>query len=40
MATLGTVDGGVALVHVTYLVTLTALGYWWSLRRLTGRMVV
>jgi lipooligosaccharide transport system permease protein len=40
MATLGTWDGDVALVHVTYLVGLAALGYWWSLRRLTRRMVV
>jgi len=40
MATLGTWDGDAALVHVTYLVVLAAIGYWWSLRRLTARMVV
>ena len=40
MAMLGTVDGDLVLVHVTYLAVMTVAGYWWAVRRLTGRMVV
>jgi lipooligosaccharide transport system permease protein len=40
MATLGTIDGDVALLHVVYLASMCALGWWWAVRRLTGRLVV
>ena len=39
MLTLGTVDGGSALVHLAYLAVLVVLGWWWSVRRLTRRLV-
>jgi lipooligosaccharide transport system permease protein len=39
MLTLGQVDGGAALVHVTYLTVLLVVGWWWSVRRLTRRLV-
>jgi lipooligosaccharide transport system permease protein len=39
MLTLDTVDAGTALVHVVYLVVLAALGWFWSVSRLTKRMV-
>ncbi len=39
MFTLGTFDGGAALVHVAYLAALVVLGYWWACRRLTRRLV-
>jgi lipooligosaccharide transport system permease protein len=40
MATLGHLDLGVALVHVAYLAVLCAVGCWWAVRRLTGRLIV
>ena len=39
MLTLGSVDAGAALVHVLYLLVMTGLGWWWSVRRLTNRLV-
>ena len=39
MLTVGDVDGGLALVHVAYLTALFAVGWWWSVRRLTKRLV-
>ncbi|QNN55128.1 ABC transporter permease [Nocardioides mesophilus] len=39
MLTLGTLEPGPALVHLAYLGTLTALGWWWSVRRLSRRLV-
>ncbi|HEU4568769.1 MAG TPA: ABC transporter permease [Marmoricola sp.] len=39
MLVLGRVDGGTALVHVGYLVVLSALGSWWAVRRLTRRLI-
>lgn len=39
MLTLDTLDGGMALLHIAYLVALAALGYWWAVRRLTRRLV-
>ena len=39
MLTLGDVDGGLALVHLAYLTVLFAVGWWWSVRRLTRRLV-
>lgn len=39
MLVLGDVDWGWALVHVVYLAVLAALGWWWTLRRLTRRLV-
>lgn len=39
MLTLGTYDGSAALVHIGYLLVLTALGYRWACRRLTERLV-
>ncbi len=38
MLTLGTVDGGAALIHVGYLVGLTVLGWLWAVRRLSRRL--
>ena len=37
---LGQVDAGLALVHVVYLVAMAAVGCWWSVRRLTRRLIV
>ena len=39
MLTLDTVDGSTALVHVCYLVVLALLGWLWSVRRLTRRLM-
>jgi lipooligosaccharide transport system permease protein len=39
MLALGTLRPGLALVHVAYLLVVGAIGYWWGLRRLTGRLV-
>jgi len=39
MCTLGHFEPGLALVHLTYLVVLLALGWWLSVRRLTIRLV-
>jgi lipooligosaccharide transport system permease protein len=39
MATLGTFELSVALVHVAYLTVLCALGCWWAGRRLRKRLV-
>ena len=36
--TLGQVEAGPALVHVAYLLVLTAVGWWWAVRRLSRRM--
>lgn len=40
MASLGTWDAGSAAVHVVYLGTVTGLGLWFAVRRLTQRLVV
>ncbi|HET6653360.1 MAG TPA: ABC transporter permease [Nocardioides sp.] len=39
MLTLGTLDVPLALVHVGYLGVLAAGGWWWSVRRLTRRLL-
>jgi lipooligosaccharide transport system permease protein len=39
MLTLGQVDAGMALVHLAYLTTMSALGWWWAVRRLTNRLI-
>jgi len=39
MLTLGTVDAGLALVHLVYLSLLAGVGWWWAVRRLTRRLV-
>lgn len=39
MLTLGSVDGPMALVHLAYLVAMSALGWWWAVRRLTNRLI-
>ncbi len=39
MLTLGHVDWPLAGVHVLYLSALSAAGWWWAVRRLTGRLV-
>ena len=39
MLSLGQVQAGPAAVHVAYLAVLAALGWWWSVRRLTRRLV-
>ena len=39
MLTLGHVDAPLAAAHVLYLVILAAIGWWWSVRRLTKRLV-
>lgn len=38
MLTLGTLEPGLALLHVAYLVALAVAGYWWACRRLTKRL--
>lgn len=40
MLTLDQVEAGPALVHLGYLLVLAAVGAWWSVRRLTRRLVV
>jgi lipooligosaccharide transport system permease protein len=40
MATLGHVDWGVGVVHIAYLAIMCAIGCWWAVRRLSGRLVV
>jgi lipooligosaccharide transport system permease protein len=40
MLTLGQVEAGPALVHLAYLGVLAGVGWWWSVRRLTRRLVV
>jgi len=39
MLSLGRFDASQALVHVTYLAVLAAIGWWWAVRRLTKRLV-
>jgi lipooligosaccharide transport system permease protein len=39
MLALGRFDASQALVHVTYLAVLAAIGWWWAVRRLTKRLV-
>lgn len=39
MLTLDAVDGVAALGHVAYLLVMAGLGWWWSVRRLTNRLV-
>jgi lipooligosaccharide transport system permease protein len=39
MLTLGSVDGAMALLHVAYLAVMSALGWWWAVRRLTNRLI-
>lgn len=39
MLTLGSTDGSLAVVHVTYLAAMTAVGWWWSVRRLSRRLI-
>lgn len=39
MLTLGQVDEGLLAVHVLYLGVLVAVGWWWSVRRLTRRLM-
>jgi lipooligosaccharide transport system permease protein len=39
MLTLGSVDGSLALVHLAYLGAMSALGWWWAVRRLTNRLI-
>ena len=40
MCTLGHVDAGAALVHVAYLAVLLLVGWWFTVRRLTRRLVL
>jgi lipooligosaccharide transport system permease protein len=40
MLTLGQVETGPALVHLAYLLALAGVGAWWSVHRLTRRLVV
>ncbi len=40
MLTLAQLDLSMAAVHVCYLVAVGALGWWWSVRRLTRRLVI
>lgn len=40
MLTLGHLEAGPALVHLAYLLALAGVGTWWSVRRLTRRLVV
>ena len=39
MLTSGTFDGPLAAVHVTYLAVMLVVGWWWSVRRLSRRLV-
>lgn len=39
MLVLGHVDAGWAAIHLAYLIVLAGLGWWWTLRRLTRRLV-
>jgi lipooligosaccharide transport system permease protein len=39
MLVLGDVHWGWAAIHVAYLVVVAAFGWWWTVRRLTGRLV-
>jgi len=39
MLTLGAVEPALLLVHLAYLGTLVAIGWWWSVRRLSKRLV-
>lgn len=39
MLTLGQVDAGLLAVHVAYLAVLVAVGWWWSIRRLTRTLM-
>lgn len=39
MLTLGQVDWSMVAIHLAYLVVLTALGRWWSVRRLSRRLI-
>ena len=39
MLVLGRPDASLALVHVTYLVVMAAVGWWWANRRLSRRLV-
>lgn len=39
MLTLDQVDWSLAAVHVAYLAVLSAVGWWWTVRRLTNRLV-
>jgi lipooligosaccharide transport system permease protein len=39
MLTVSTMDWPLAAVHVAYLAVLAAVGWWWSVRRLTKRLV-
>ncbi len=39
MFTLGRVDWSLAGLHVVYLAVLSAVGWWWAVRRLTSRLV-
>ena len=39
MLTLGNVDPPLALLHLVVLVAIAAAGYWWSVRRLTRRLM-
>jgi lipooligosaccharide transport system permease protein len=39
MLTLGNLDAATALVHLLYLLVMAGVGWWWSVRRLTRRLV-
>ncbi|MGH3369006.1 MAG: ABC transporter permease [Nocardioidaceae bacterium] len=39
MLTLGSLDASLALPHLAYLVVMSAIGWWWAVRRLTNRLV-
>jgi lipooligosaccharide transport system permease protein len=39
MLTTGQVDGAMLAVHVGYLTVMLVVGWWWSVRRLTRRLV-
>ena len=39
MLTLGSVDVSLALVHLAYLGVMSAFGCWWTVRRLTNRLI-
>jgi lipooligosaccharide transport system permease protein len=40
MLTLGSIDASAAVVHITYLLVMAALGWWWAVRRLERRLIV